>query len=41
MREKVANYRRLQELVKEWVDLAMEVERRERAEQHKHGHRSE
>ncbi len=41
MREKVANYRRLQQLVKEWVDLAMEVERRERAAQQKHGHRSQ
>jgi hypothetical protein len=39
MREKVANYRRMQELVKEWVDLAMEVERQERAAQ-KHGDRS-
>ena len=35
MREKVANYRRLRELVKEWVDLAMEVERRERATEQK------
>jgi hypothetical protein len=35
IREKVANYRRLQELVKEWVDLAMEVERRERMAQKK------
>jgi Family of unknown function (DUF6788) len=40
MREKVANYRRMQELVKEWVDLAMEVERRERAALPKHGSRS-
>lgn len=40
MREKVANYKRMQELVKEWVDLAMEVERRERAELQKHGDRS-
>jgi len=40
-REKVANYRRMQELVKEWVDLAMEIERRERAAHRKHGHRSE
>ncbi len=31
MREKVANYKRLQELVKEWVDLEMESERQERA----------
>jgi hypothetical protein len=41
MREKVANYKRMQELVKEWVDLEMELERRERAGQKKHGHRSE
>jgi hypothetical protein len=40
MREKVANYKRMQELVKEWVDLAMEVERLERAAQPKHGDRS-
>ena len=40
MREKVVNYRRMQELVKEWVDLAMEVERRERAALPKHGNRS-
>ncbi len=39
-REKVANYKRMQELVKEWVDLAMEVERRERAAQ-KHRDRSQ
>jgi hypothetical protein len=32
MREKVANYRRLQEPVKEWVDLAMEIERWDRSE---------
>ena len=31
MREKVANYERMQELVKEWVDLSMELERLERA----------
>jgi hypothetical protein len=37
MREKVANYRRLQVLIKEWVDLAIEVERRERAAQQKNG----
>jgi hypothetical protein len=30
----------MQELVKEWVDLAMELERRERAAQQKHGDRS-
>jgi len=40
MREKVANYKRMQKLVKEWVDLAMEVERQERAAQHRHGHRN-
>lgn len=33
MREKVANYKRLQELVKEWVDLAMDMERLERVAQ--------
>jgi hypothetical protein len=32
MREKVTNYKRMQELVKEWVDLEMEMERRERAQ---------
>jgi len=36
MREKIANYKRLQELVKEWVDLSMELERQERAAQQKH-----
>ena len=41
MREKVANYKRMQELVKEWVDLSMELERQERAEQQKHGDRSQ
>jgi hypothetical protein len=40
MREKVANYKRMQELFKEWVDLSMEVERQERAAQRKHGDRS-
>jgi hypothetical protein len=41
MREKVANYKRLRELVNEWVELAVELERAER-EQAKHadGHRS-
>jgi len=34
MREKVGNYKRLHELVKEWVDLAIEVERWERTLQH-------
>lgn len=32
MREKVANYKRFRELVNEWVDLAVEMERVERAE---------
>jgi hypothetical protein len=32
MREKVTNYKRMQGLVKEWVDLEMEMERRERAQ---------
>jgi hypothetical protein len=41
MREKVANYKRMQELVKEWVDLSMEQERQERAEHQKHGDRSQ
>jgi len=40
MREKTANYKRMQELVKEWVDLSMELERQERASQQKHGDRS-
>ncbi len=39
LREKVVNYKRMQELVKEWVDLSLEVERQERAAQ-KHGNRS-
>ncbi len=30
MRQKVENYRRMQALVKEWVDLSMELERQER-----------
>jgi hypothetical protein len=30
MRKKVTNYKRLRELVKEWVDLAVELERVER-----------
>jgi hypothetical protein len=41
MREKIANYKRMQELVKEWVDLSMEQERLERAAQQKHGDRSQ
>ncbi len=36
MREKVANYKRLHEPVKEWVDLAMESERGERRAQQRH-----
>ncbi len=42
MREKIANYKRMQELVKEWVDLSMEQERLERAAaQQRHGDRSQ
>ena len=41
MREKTSNYKRMQELVKEWVDLSMEQERQERAAQKKHGDRSQ
>jgi hypothetical protein len=33
MREKTVNYKHMQELVKEWVDLSMELERKERASQ--------
>ena len=33
MRRKVANYKRLRELMKEWVGLAVERERAERAEE--------
>jgi len=40
MREKIANYKHMQELVKEWVDLSMELERQERASPQKHGDRS-
>jgi hypothetical protein len=40
MRGKVANYKRMQELVKEWVDLSMDLERQERAALQKHGDRS-
>jgi hypothetical protein len=37
-REKVANYKRLRELVNEWVDLAVELERLERdAAKRSHG----
>ena len=39
MREKAANYKRFRELTQEWVDLAVELERAERAQaQHSHGH---
>jgi hypothetical protein len=31
MRQKVANYKRLRELVNEWVELAIELEKAERA----------
>jgi len=41
MREKTANYKHMQELIKEWVDLSMELERQERASQKKHGDRSQ
>jgi len=40
LRGKTANYKHMQELVKEWVDLSMELERQERAAQKKHGNRS-
>jgi hypothetical protein len=32
MREKVSNYKRFRELVNEWVDLAVELERVGRAQ---------
>jgi hypothetical protein len=32
MREKVTNYKRLRELVNDWIELAIELERAERAE---------
>ena len=32
MRQKVANYKRLRELVNQWVELAVELERAKRAE---------
>jgi hypothetical protein len=41
MREKTANYKRMQELVKEWVDLSMEQERLKRAAQKKRRDRSQ
>lgn len=37
MREKVSNYKRFRELVNEWVDLAMDLERIERAAKKEHG----
>ena len=38
MRQKVANYKRFRELVNQWVDLAVELERAERAQaKHSHG----
>jgi hypothetical protein len=40
MREKIANYKRMQELVKKWVALSMELERQEQAAQPKHVNRS-
>ena len=36
MRRKVENYKRFRELVNEWVDLAVERERAERAERKPH-----
>jgi hypothetical protein len=36
MREKVSNYKRFRELINEWVDLSMDLERNERAAQKKH-----
>jgi hypothetical protein len=39
MREKVSNYKRMQELIKSWVDCSMELERQERAAQRKAGNR--
>lgn len=39
MRQKVATYKRLRELVNQWVELAVELERAERAEaKHSDGH---
>jgi len=39
MRQKVANYKRLRELMNEWVSLGVELERAERAEEkHARGH---
>jgi hypothetical protein len=40
MPERVANYKHIHRLVREWVDLAMGVERQERAARPKHGNRS-
>jgi len=36
MRQKVANYKRLRELMNEWVSLAVELERAERARAKQH-----
>jgi uncharacterized protein YukE len=41
MREKVSNYKRFRELVNEWVDLSMDLERIERATKREHGGRVE
>jgi hypothetical protein len=39
MRQKVANYKRLRELMNEWVSLGVELERAEREkERHAGGH---
>lgn len=40
MRDKVANYKRLRELVNEWVDLSLELEQLQRTARQEHGHRS-
>jgi hypothetical protein len=37
MRAKVANYKRLRELINEWVDLSLELERLERVAKKEHG----
>ena len=38
MHRKVAHYKRFRELVNQWVDLAVELERAERAQaKHSHG----
>ena len=38
VREKVANYKDLRELVSEWVELAVALERAEREQARHHGH---